>query len=77
MAERTQPSPKIGGSKFRIGINVGDIIIDEDDIYGGRRQHCRRIEALASPGAICLSENAYAQVKGKLTIDVSNMEAGA
>jgi adenylate cyclase len=59
--------------EFRIGINVGDIIIDEDDIYGDGVNIAARVEALASPGAICLSDNAYQQIKGKLALDVSDM----
>jgi adenylate cyclase len=58
---------------FRIGINVGDIIIDEGDIYGDGVNVAARIEPLAEPGAICLSDNAYQQIKGKLSIDVTDM----
>ncbi|MGB8554987.1 MAG: adenylate/guanylate cyclase domain-containing protein, partial [Pseudolabrys sp.] len=59
--------------EFRIGINVGDIIVDKDDIYGDGVNIAARIEALASPGAICLSDNAYQQIKGKVSLDVSDM----
>ena len=59
--------------EFRIGINVGDIIIDEGDIYGDGVNIAARVETLASPGAICLSENAYQQIKGKLALEVSDM----
>jgi adenylate cyclase len=58
---------------FRIGINVGDIIIDEGDIYGDGVNIAARIEPLAEPGAICLSDNAYQQIKGKLSLDVTDM----
>src|SRR6202035_3314968 len=58
---------------FRIGINVGDIIIDEDDIYGDGVNIAARLESLASPGEICLSENTYTQIKGKLPINLSDM----
>ena len=75
MAERNAAIAEDQRVEFRIGINVGDIIIDEDDIYGDGVNIAARVETLASPGAICLSENAYAQVKGKLTIDVSDMGA--
>jgi TolB-like protein/class 3 adenylate cyclase len=57
----------------RIGINVGDIIIDEGDLLGDGVNIAARVEPLASPGAICLSDNAYAQIKGKLALDVSDM----
>ena len=59
--------------EFRIGINVGDIIIDEGDIYGDGVNIAARVELLASPGAICLSENAYQQIKGKLALEVSDL----
>jgi TolB-like protein/class 3 adenylate cyclase len=59
--------------EFRIGINVGDIIIDEGDIYGDGVNIAARIEALAQPGAICLSDNAYRQITGKLSLDVADI----
>jgi adenylate cyclase len=59
--------------EFRIGINVGDIIIDEDDIYGDGVNIAARIEPLAEPGTVCLSENAYQQIKGKLSLDVTDI----
>jgi TolB-like protein len=73
MAERSATTPEERRIEFRIGINVGDIIIDEGDIYGDGVNIASRIEALASPGAICLSENAYQQMKGKLALNVSDM----
>ncbi len=73
MAERNADVPDDRRIEFRIGINVGDIIIDEGDIYGDGVNIAARVETLASPGAICLSENAYQQVKGKLTLEVSDM----
>ena len=59
--------------EFRIGVNVGDIIIDENDIYGDGVNIAARIEPLAEPGAVCLSDNAYQQIKGKLSLDVTDM----
>jgi len=59
--------------EFRIGINVGDIISDEGDVYGDGVNIAARLEPLAEPGAICLSDNAYQQVKGKLSLEVSDM----
>jgi TolB-like protein/class 3 adenylate cyclase/tetratricopeptide (TPR) repeat protein len=73
MAERNASNPEDRRIEFRIGINVGDIIIDENDIYGDGVNIAARIEILASPGAICLSDNAYQQIKGKLALDVSDM----
>jgi TolB-like protein/class 3 adenylate cyclase len=75
MAKRSAAVPEDRRVEFRIGINVGDIIIDESDIYGDGVNIAARVESLARPGAICLSENAYNQIKGKLALDVSDMGA--
>jgi adenylate cyclase len=73
MADRNAAIPEDRRIEFRMGINVGDIIIDEGDIYGDGVNIAARIETLASPGAICISDNAYQQIKGKLTLAVSDM----
>src|SRR5450830_1176761 len=73
MAERNVAIPEDHRIEFRIGINVGDIIVDENDIYGDGVNIAARVETLASPGAICISENAYQQIKGKLSLDVTDM----
>ena len=74
MAERNSIISEDHRVEFRIGINVGDIIVDsKGDIYGDGVNIAARIEALARPGAICLSDEAYKQIKGKLAIDVSDM----
>jgi adenylate cyclase len=73
MGERNAATPEDLRVEFRIGINVGDIIIDDGDIYGDGVNIAARVETLASPGAICISDNAYQQIKGKVAIDVSDM----
>ena len=73
MAERNAEIPEDHRIEFRIGINIGDIIIDEGDIFGDGVNVAARIETLAKPGAICLSDNAYQQIKGKLAVDVSDI----
>ena len=73
MAERNALIPEDHRIEFRIGINVGDIIIDDGDIYGDGVNIAARIETLAAPGAICISDNAYQQIKGKLTLDLNDM----
>jgi adenylate cyclase len=73
MAERNVDVPGDRRIEFRIGINIGDIILDDGDIFGDGVNIAARIENLAKPGAICLSENVYQQIKGKLAVDVSDM----
>jgi adenylate cyclase len=63
MAERSGTlSPKI---VFRIGINIGDLIIDGEDIFGDGVNVAARVEGECEPGGVCLSESAYEQVRGK------------
>jgi adenylate cyclase len=73
LAERNAAIPEDRRVEFRMGINVGDVIIDDGDIYGDGVNIAARVESLASPGTICLSENAYQQIKGKLPLEVSDM----
>jgi adenylate cyclase len=72
-SERNAIIPDDRRIEFRIGINVGDIIIDEGDIYGDGVNIAARVEARAVPGGICIAENAYRQVEGKLTLNVSSL----
>jgi adenylate cyclase len=58
---------------FRIGINVGDVIVEDDDIYGDGVNIAARLEGLAHPGGICVSEDAYRQSKGKLSAAFEDM----
>jgi len=54
--------------QFRIGINIGDIVQDEDRIYGSGVNIAARIEGLADPGGVCISRNAYDHIKDKLKL---------
>ena len=52
--------------EFRIGIHLGDIMIDESDIFGDGVNIAARLEGIARPGGICMSEDAYRQIRGKV-----------
>ena len=66
MIESNQDMPNDRQIWFRIGINLGDVIIDEDDIYGDGVNLAARLEGLAQPGGICISELAHSQVVCRL-----------
>jgi TolB-like protein/class 3 adenylate cyclase len=67
MAERTaeEAKPRI---RFRMGINIGDIIIDGGDIFGDGVNLAARVEHECEPGGVCLSDDAYRQVRGKTSL---------
>jgi adenylate cyclase len=69
MQTRNANSPQEQRIEFRMGINVGDIIIQDDDIFGDGVNVAARLEALAEPGGICLSAAAHEQVRDRLNID--------
>lgn len=58
---------------FRMGVNLGDIIIEKDDIYGGSVNVASRLEGLADPGGILISGTAYDQVEGKLDCGIESI----
>ena len=59
--------------QFRVGINVGDVLADGDDILGDSVNIAARLEGIAEPGGICLSAAAYEQVRGKLELAVADI----
>ena len=66
LRERDASGTQADPIKFRIGINVGDIIIDGDDILGDGVNIAARIEGIAEPGGLSISEDAWRQVQGKV-----------
>ena len=66
MVQRNSEAPQEERIEFRIGINVGDIIIDSGEIFGDGVNVAVRLESLAEPGGICISDFAYQQVRGKI-----------
>ena len=60
--------------EFRIGVHLGDVVEESDgDLMGDGVNIAARLESIAKPGAICLSEDAYRQVKGRLDLAVSDL----
>jgi adenylate cyclase len=72
MAKRNEDIPTNGRIEFRIGVNIGDIIVEKRDVFGDGVNIAARLEQIAPPGGICLSEDAYRQVRGKLEIPVTD-----
>jgi adenylate cyclase len=58
---------------YRIGINIGDIIVESEDIYGDGVNIAARLQGLAEPGGICLARNVYNQIKGKLNLEIEHL----
>src|SRR5258707_5821225 len=69
MAARNADQPADRRIDFRIGVNLGDIIADEGDIYGDGVNVAARLEALAEPGGLCLSGTVREHVGDKLPFD--------
>jgi adenylate cyclase len=73
MAERNANVPAERRVELRMGINVGDIISDANDIYGDGVNVAARLEALADPGGIMVSRNVYDQVRDKLSFGFEDL----
>ena len=74
MVERNAGLPPERRIEFRIGIHVGDVVEESDgDLMGDGVNIAARLESVAEPGAICLSEDAYRQVRARLDLQVSDL----
>jgi TolB-like protein/predicted TPR repeat methyltransferase len=62
-----------GALKFRIGINLGDVIVEGEDIHGDGVNVASRLEGLAEPSGICLSSDAYRQARGKIEAEFEDL----
>ncbi len=67
IAERTRNEPAAQRILFRVGINVGDVIIDGEDLYGDGVNIAARLEGLAEPGGVLVSGNVHDHVAGRLS----------
>ena len=73
MAKRNATVAQVERIEFRIGIHLGDIIVDEDDIFGDGVNIAVRLEGIAEPGGVCLSDDAQRQIRGKVHIAFEDM----
>ena len=58
---------------FRVGINIGDVIVEPNDIFGDGVNIAARLESIAEPGGICISSAAYDQVRGKVGVEFADL----
>jgi adenylate cyclase len=75
MAKQNANVPQDQRIEFRIGIHVGDIIIDDNDIFGDGVNIAARLEGIAEPGGVCISDDAQRQIRGKVDIAFADMGA--
>ena len=75
MAAREGATPDAARIRYRIGINLGDIINDGGDIFGDGVNIAARLEALAQPGGICVSDVVYQSIEGKLDLAFDDLGA--
>ena len=68
VAEQNATVPQKQRIEFRIGIHVGDIIFDDNDIFGDGVNIAARLEGIAEPGGVCMSDDTYRQIRSKVEI---------
>lgn len=73
MAEHNAGLPQHQRIEFRIGVHIGDIIIDDNDIFGDGVNIAARLEGIAVPGGICISDDTQRQVRGKVDTDFEDL----
>jgi len=71
--ELTIAEPEDRRIGFRVGINVGDVIVEPNDIFGDGVNIAARLESIAEPGGICISSSAYDHVRGKVAAEFVDM----
>src|SRR5450432_4941998 len=73
MAQQNTGVPPELRIEYRIGIHVGDIIIDDNDIFGDGVNIAARLEGIAEPGGVCISDDAHRQIRGKIDVAFDNI----
>ena len=73
MVERNAGVPEDRRIVYRVGINIGDIIVEGDDIYGDGVNVASRLESLAEPGGICVAQNVFNEVRNKVDVGFEDL----
>ncbi len=73
MNTRNAQIPEDRRIELRIGINMSDVIVDDGDIFGAGVNLAARLEGFAEPGGICMSADAYRQVRNKLDLPIEDL----
>ena len=73
VAEHNADLPQEQRIEFRVGINLGDVVIDGDDIHGDGVNVAARLEGLAEPGSICISGNVYDEVRDRIDLPFEDL----
>jgi TolB-like protein/class 3 adenylate cyclase/Tfp pilus assembly protein PilF len=73
MVERNAAVPEAKRILYRVGVNLGDILIDGDDILGDGVNVAARLEGICEPGGVCLSSSAYEQVRGRIEAEFADL----
>jgi TolB-like protein len=73
MAQRNAEAPADQRMLFRIGVNFGDVLIEGDDVLGDGVNVAARLEAIAEVGGICISEDVYRHIRGKIDVGFADM----
>jgi len=73
MLKRNADIPKEKRIEFRVGVNLGDVIVDGRDLYGDGVNIAARLEGVAEPGGICISETVLNHTRGKIAFDVEDL----
>jgi adenylate cyclase len=73
MAARNESMPETRQIRFRVGVNIGDIIVEDDDIFGDGVNIAARLESIAAPGGICVSSAVVEQTRQKLQVNFEDL----
>lgn len=73
MQARNDGLPQAHQIHYRVGINIGDVIVEDDDIYGDGVNVAARLESLAEAGGICIARNVHDQIRDKLELGIEDL----